>query len=653
MADLIFLFGVHNHQPVGNFLSVIEKAFADCYRPFLEKMLKHPEFKLTLHFSGPLWEHMESKERACWDMVQEMVRSGQVELLGGGFYEPILAIIPESDRQGQLQLMHQFLEEKFGVKPRGAWLAERVWEPHLAKTLVETGFEYTLLDEEHFHYAGVEDIHFPYITEEEGHRLVLFPIDKKLRYLIPFRSIEETHVYFKEIERQRGLAILGDDGEKFGLWPGTRQWVYEEGWLENFLGYLKGEAIRMMTFSEFLDTKPSFGQVYIPPASYEEMMEWVLERDDYRRLKRLKKEFPQEARRLLRGGFFREFFIKYPESNHLHKRMLTISRLLSEKKPARPEAFRELYRGQCNDAYWHGIFGGLYLPHLREAAYFHLLEAEKMVNVGPGWERLDYDLDGKEELIYRDDWLGFIVKPSLGGSLVELDFRPLSRNLFDVLSRREESYHRLDEEGIGKGKSIHELTRKLPAGAQALLRYDWHRRNSLLDHFLHPRTTREDFARIDYGEQGDFVNQEYVFSRQNGHLLLKREGHVWQGEERVPVRVQKKIEPDGGIVTITCDIENLSPVCLDLFFGSEWNFYVLADEWVEKKSGLIFLNGKLELEFSPAPQIWHFPLETLSQSEEDYDIIYQGMCFLPHWRALLPGKQKFSVRMRLIARDGG
>jgi len=650
MSDLVFLFGVHNHQPVGNFPSVFKKAFRDCYGPFLEAMAAHPGFKFTLHFSGPLWEYMESREKACWDMVKGMVERGQAELLGGGFYEPVLAVIPEEDRQGQLGLMRRFLEEKFGIRPRGVWLAERVWEPQLARTLALAGVEYTLLDEEHFHYAGVRNIHLPYITEEEGYPLIIFPIDKKLRYLIPFRGIEELHAYLQEVEKRGGLAILGDDGEKFGLWPGTRQWVYGDGWLESFLGSLARESIPTMTCSEYLDTHPAFGQVYIPPASYEEMMEWVLEPEDYRRLKDLKKNFPQEARRLLRGGFFREFFVKYPESNHLHKRMLAVSRLAARQNPRDPDVLRELYRSQCNDAYWHGVFGGLYLPHLREAVYHHLLEAEKKAGSPQGWERTDYDLDGKEELFYRDNVLGLLVKPSLGGSLVEVDFRPLSRNLSNVLSRREESYHRQEEEEAGEGKSIHELAKKLPSGSDALLRYDWHRRYSLLDHFFHPRTTREDVRRIDYGEQGDFVNQEYEADLREGTLFLQRRGHVWMDGERAPILVQKEIEPQDGQIRIACEITNVSPTERPVFFGSEWNFYLLPDEWEEKPGRLVLLGGKLELEFSPEPELWHFPLETLSQSEEGYDIIRQGMCFLPHWRVSLPAKQKFSLTILLRTR---
>ena len=100
MADrpLRFLLAVHNHQPVGNFESVFARGFEVCYRPFLRAVRTRPSFRFAAHYSGPLLEYMRRRERECWDILTELVRRGQIELLGGGFYEPILAVIPERDR---------------------------------------------------------------------------------------------------------------------------------------------------------------------------------------------------------------------------------------------------------------------------------------------------------------------------------------------------------------------------------------------------------------------------------------------------------------------------------------------------------------------------------------------------------------------------
>src|ERR1700748_545419 len=44
------------------------------------------------------------------------------------------------------------------------------------------------------------------------------------------------------------------------------------------------------------------------------------------------------------------------------------------------QARAELYRGQCNCSYWHGAFGGVYLPHLRNAVFQHLIAADNLLD---------------------------------------------------------------------------------------------------------------------------------------------------------------------------------------------------------------------------------------------------------------------------------
>jgi hypothetical protein len=650
MRELPFLLAVHNHQPVGNFRSVFRKAFADCYRPFLQEMSRHPAVSFTVHFSGPLWEYMQDAEKKTWDLVRLLVERGQVELLGGGFYEPILSIIPEADRQGQLAMMSRFLEENFGTRPRGIWLTERVWEPQLAGTLARAGVEYTLLDEEHFHYAGLKDLGRPYVTEDEGLPLILFPVNKKLRYFIPFRAIDDIRTAFEEIASRPGAAILGDDGEKFGLWPGTHKWVYDDGWLAGFLGFLEKERIRTLTYSEYLDSRPALGRAYLPPASYEEMMEWILAPDDQERYRELRDRLPADARRFLRGGFFREFFLKYPESNHLHKRMLLVSR--EARRTGDGEAMSELYKAQGNDPFWHGVFGGLYLPHLREAAYSHVLASENRMTFAPGWEALDYDNDRRDELLYRSERFNLLLKPSFGGALVELDDRRRARNLSDVLSRREEAYHRQKPGEGDEGRSIHELARKLPPGAASLMRYDWHPRYSLLDHFVAADTTARRFRNIDYAEHGDFVNQEYAFALEGNEARLTRRGHIRAGGEPLSLRVDKRVSPRADGVLFQYELENLGGQPAPLVFGVEWNFYLLPQEWRLENATLALCGGRWRLGFGDSPEVWAFPLQTVSQSEKDYDIIQQGMCFLPHWRIFLRPLQKQSILITLRFEDG-
>jgi alpha-amylase len=136
MAPRISLaLAIHNHQPVGNFGWVFAEVFEQAYLPMLEALERHPDVSLSLHYTGPLLEWLRMERPAFIARLAALVDRGQVEILGGGYYEPVLASLPERDRIGQLRRMADELEGLFGRRPAGAWVAERVWEPDMPTSL--------------------------------------------------------------------------------------------------------------------------------------------------------------------------------------------------------------------------------------------------------------------------------------------------------------------------------------------------------------------------------------------------------------------------------------------------------------------------------------------------------------------------------------
>jgi len=496
MKKINFLFGIHCHQPVGNFPEVMRDAYYNSYLPFIEAMERHPSIRFTAHYSGILFEWFQENHPEFLEKLKVLVKRGQLEMMTGGFYEPILPVIPDEDKLGQIEMQTNFIRKNFLAAPRGLWLTERVWEPHLARLLNESKVEYITVDDYHFISAGAEEkeLFGYYVTEEEGRKLNVFPISKHLRYLVPFRAPQETIEYLKILATEDGgrAAVLADDGEKFGVWPGTHKWVFEDGWLENFLKALDDsrEAIRTMTFSEYMDERPPVGRIYLPTASYAEMMEWALPVRAGIKYERMVEEIKsfgkyEEYKQFIRGGFFRNFFAKYPESNNMHKKMLHVSEKISalgkgkklgfssEGRDSRIHSARvKLWKGQCNCAYWHGVFGGLYLNYLRHAVYENLIAAEVEADeIAYGKQKfievrtVDLDKDGSDEILIGNDLLSCCFSPAHGGCLFELDYRPKLFNLLNGLARREEAYHKkvrasaaqpVTTDGV---PSIHDLAR--------------------------------------------------------------------------------------------------------------------------------------------------------------------------------------------------
>jgi len=646
MNKVSFLMAIHFHQPVGNFNFVFEKVCNNSYQPFLESIEEFPDIKLTLHFSGCLLDWFSVNKPEILSKIKRLIKRGQVEIMTGGFYEPILPVIPYNDRIGQIARLTDFVKKNFGYNPQGAWLAERVWEPAIASTLNDAGVKYVILDDYHLKRAGIkdEDIHGYYVTEDQGKAVSVFASDKNLRYSIPFAQTDKVIDYLRSIsEKKDGLcAVYGDDAEKFGEWPGTHELVYNKRWLYNFFIALRQNNSWLKTahLSEYMKENSALGRVNIPDASYEEMGQWS-------------------------GGNWRGFLTKYPESNQMYKKMLRVSEKIEQlpknSKRLTPnsklleQARNELYKGQCNCAYWHGVFGGLYLYHLRAAVWSHLIKAEtivdELINGKKPWVKIE------DEAIISSNVLSLFIDANYGGAITEIDFKPKAINIVNTLSRRKELYHDelLSDKNIkninGDVKTIHE--RRLENKALApKVSYDWYRRASLLDHFFGASTTIENFSRCRYKELGGFVNQPFDMKKFKTSLVLSRNGQVSQQA----LRVEKAVEIKNGssIIEIAYNIKNTSSGKLDLWFGVEFNFSMTNDDITEQLFSLKEAAFKdeiagigIQLKLSKSADIWRFPIKTISQSETGIEENYQSSVILPNWRFQLAAKEQWPAEICL------
>ncbi|MDP8257241.1 MAG: DUF1926 domain-containing protein [Candidatus Alcyoniella australis] len=701
---------IHNHQPVGNFDWVFQGAFERCYEPFIAMLAEHPSIKVGLHYSGPLLDWFEQNQPQFIDKLAVLVNRGQVEMLGGGYYEPILSVLPEADALGQLAMLADWIERRLGQAPRGIWLTERIWEPGLPDLLSRANVKYTLADDNHFRYAGLSEDQLAgyYLTENRGKRMAVFPIDRTLRYTIPFKQPEQTIEHLRQRSRLWPGVLLnyGDDGEKFGLWPGTHEWVYGERWLERFFTALEESAdwLETITPGAALERFERVGRVYLPTASYHEMMQWALPAQAAADMAQLVDELKErgEYERMLpfiRGGFWNNFFVKYPESNRMHKRMLHVSRMLDSAGQAAPEAARHaLYRSQCNCAYWHGLFGGLYLNYLRHAVYENILAAQRLLDEATGdlqgrveVEQEDYDCCGIDELLVRSTKLCATVQPGYGGGLSEISFRPRDFCLTDVLARRYEAYHsrlsNAQSPGADQGdpQSIHDRVQVKEQGLENLLYYDWHERLCVLDHLLGEGYDLEALESASYREWGDFVNQPYevaaVVAPQHGaaQIRLVRDGGLWIGGDCHCFTIQKSYRffPDSADVEIGLTLINRSTQHQSINYGCEFNLTLLCGDQPDRRCEI---NGaadeqssmggrgvspevrrvvlideasgfRVKLEVDRPCELFRWPIETVSQSDGGFERTYQGSCLLFVHSFELEPDQQAQIKFKLCIEE--
>jgi hypothetical protein len=706
MNKVFLALGIHNHQPVGNFDFVFEDSYRQSYLPFLEILEKHPYMKLGMHYSGILFEWILKHHPEYVARLKALVHRGQIEMITGGYYEPILSVIPEQDRLGQIEKLSAFIEKHTDDVPQGMWCAERVWEPQLPKTMHRAGVRYSILDDSHFKYAGFgeDELHGHFVSEELGETVSLFPINENLRHAIPFKDPQATVDYLRCVADggPDRLVVFADDGEKFGSWPETYRHVYTNGWLERFFRALdeNRDWILMIHFKEALNLIRPLGRVYLPTASYREMMQWTLRPAGFRDYENFEKRLKESGlydryHIFMRGGFWRNFLAKYHESNQMHKKMLEVSaKVRAAAKKMGPKKHRQaldhLWAGQCNCPYWHGVFGGLYLPHLRHANFSHLIRAEKLaddaMHGGRNWidvRETDFDGDGSGEIVLGTGRLGMVFHRD-GGRMIELDDRKFAVNLLNVMNRREEGYHHELSEPVrheaapgSEVASIHELMKSKEEGLEKLLVKDWYRRAGFIDHFLADHVTAGEFSRSGYDEQGDFVNQPYEFGwkKTGGGVEVRaaRDGRVRIGGEQAAVRILKRfsVRPGESKVTAEYEVEPDAAPAGPLRFGIELAFaftspsdpasyYTIGGREVQNRN----LNSSGEepgvedfmltderqgfsvrVRTDRPALMWRFPLETVSMSEAGFERVYQGSVVLLLWSIEPKPGEPFRVKV--------
>ena len=655
------LLAIHCHQPVGNFGFVLEQAFERAYEPFLAVLERHPAIRVTLHYSGNLLDWLQAHQPRFLERISRLAARRQVEVLASGYYEPILPLIPEHDRQGQLALMRKTLRRLCGQRPEGLWLTERVWEPELPQTLARSGIRYTLVDVNQFQSAAATlpaalqlrddlgwDVLGCYVTAYGRDSVVLFPASKRLRYAIPFQDPSKTIELLRRAQRPAPISLTyADDGEKFGLWPKTREWVYGQGWLEQFFQAIERESswLTTSTFSQYLAHAGPNGRVYLPCGSYEEMVEWS-------------------------GGYFRNFFVKYPEADAMLQKMLSVSerlqRVASPKIPRTAkrkhsslstqhstlikQAQRELYMAQCNDAYWHGVFGGLYLAHLRRAVYTHLIQAERLLEKLGGRS----SRQARAGLLLRNPGLRVVIDPEEDGAVTELDVLEPAVNLADTLSRRREPYHdqlRTAHPGDAASDttpaSIHDIVKVKQQGLETILAYDDHRRTGFLVWALSAMPTLHQIVGSTWSEYrlwsgGAWTLQPRTGRRRQGVVTLSR--RLPQGLLRKTVTV----DPRQRRLSFRCDVEDLEIPVLAVEFNLGLRDPRLAHPRWEEAADAVEIRDPavgvgVAMRTSAACAIASFPIDTVSESEEGLERTPQGSAVVFLWP--LRGQRRWSCEI--------
>ena len=427
---LSLILGACGHLPSGAGEAEFEALYEREIKPLVQALNKFPRIHIVFHYSGVILYWIERRHPELFMLLEDLLSRKQAEFIGGGFYNPMLPLLPQADKIGQIEMLTTYLRKHFGKRPQGCWFPALAWEQNLVGPLSSCGMNYTFLEDRQFSGAGAKPneagLFFPCITEDQGKLITVFPIARSLG-----RELRAAvHTPSGDTPQEGGAAkVLGELLEKlpagefplmvfpFGSEaapPGETALPYER-----FLHELSGadNSIEFTTATRVFKSIKNLKRLYFPGA-------WA---------------YPSAAKET----HPRQFLTDYPEAGGIYAKMIYVHTLINNQlrgdKTRKRTALEELWKAQDSGVFSLGsaLSPGLFHSPVRKAAYRSLLEAEKITRekgkFAPSLSVFDFDLDGEGEYIFQDDALNCCLK-SRGAGIFELDYLPAAWNYLDTLS---------------------------------------------------------------------------------------------------------------------------------------------------------------------------------------------------------------------------
>jgi hypothetical protein len=406
--NLQIILGSHVHVPYGAGDAEFEKAYSLRLKPFVSALYKFPRIQGTLHCSGAFLNWVDRVYPECTMSIDDLVSRKQVELLGGGFYEPQFTLIPLQDKIGQVEMLTTYLRKRFGKKPQGCWLPALSWDQNLVGPLLSCGMAYTFLEEDRFRVAGLsgEDLYAPCLSEDQGKLISVFPISRSLEDL--FSPGDRASAPFVAALLKLAGELPDAASRVVTVFPDPCRSMGSSGeaelyWHRFFQG-LAESSLSFTTPGRFIKGRRGLRRAYFP------------------------------------GSTDRQYLIEYPEANGIYAKMVFSHMLINQlrgDKARKHTALEELWKAQGYDAFRPAESGGVYRGELRKSAFRSMLEAEKITRENgsfiPCLMNFDFDLDNEDEYLFQGEWINCYVRLE-GAGLFELDYLPRSWNYLDTFA---------------------------------------------------------------------------------------------------------------------------------------------------------------------------------------------------------------------------
>lgn len=270
-------FNDHKNQEV--LLKVAQKCYLPTNKILMDLCRRYPKFKVSFSFSGVVLEQLEKYCPQALTSFQELIKTGQVELLAETYHHSLAFLYSEKEFEDQVKLQGQKIKQLFGVTPAVFRNTELIYNNALAKKAEQMGYKAVLL-EGWDHYLGWRSPNFIYKPVQATIPLLLknYRLSDDIAFRFSDRgwkeyplTVEKYAQWVNSINGNGDTVNLFLDYETFG----EHQW--EHSGIFEFLRHLPGELLKhpdndFKFPSEIAAIYPQRGELDIPyPLSWADM----------------------------------------------------------------------------------------------------------------------------------------------------------------------------------------------------------------------------------------------------------------------------------------------------------------------------------------------------------------------------------------------
>ncbi len=538
-TPLTICFGLHCPFPPVFDHFKCEDHYQKFYKPLLSALYALPKLPFTLSMTGTFIEWIERHHAEYFIIINEMIARKQIDVIGGGFYEPLFPLIPPVDRVGQIELLTTAIRKTFGKRPRGAWLPASAWDPVLISSLTTCGIEYVLLDRiliESAGFAGI-DGYAPVTLEDGGKTVVALPLDNQYRYLERYspQSFFDQMKSLAETESPRALAIFVDYTSIPALFADGDG---KPHWFESLVSLIgEDSGIELSHTARALKGRGNFPRAYVSPGMSPFDIEWPSNQDDIRLLSRMP---------------VKRFLVDAPDILNLYAKMTYVHSLVNQLRGDRSR------KNNAREELWISQYREPFLPQTKadpqrfralfSHAYKNLLIAEKTSRLKgvftPSINALDFDMDGTKEYLCQLDRINAYVHAK-GGKIFELDVLDVNRNYCDVSCETPgffidhfagaEDVERLAQDGRLPTRPVFAETQYQELSLEASRNEVQLKANGLFGSFQQPLSLRKQYNFRDEGIQVQCILKNESPLNLSGAFLIEFAPALTRARDRFPI----------------------------------------------------------------------------------------------------------------------